>query len=63
MTTTYKITSDLAYVIPVEDGKGNFESELDAVQHIILHLESEKTEIVDRIKRAKLHMRQLRGRP
>lgn len=47
----WAIYTDLSGVAELKDGK--FETELDAIQGLILHLESNKTDIAVKIAKAK----------
>lgn len=47
----WAIYTDLSGVAEIEDGK--FETELEALQGLILHLESNKTDIAVKIAKAK----------
>lgn len=56
----WAVYTDLSGVAPIEDGL--FDTELAAIQALILHLESDRTEVVDKIARAKRRRRVLRRR-
>jgi hypothetical protein len=60
--TTYAIADDLSCVLPTDDGFGIFTTELEAIETLILHLESNKTDVVDKIAKAKARRRRLNRR-
>ncbi len=56
----WAVYTDLSGVAPIEDGL--FDNELAAIQALILHLESDRTEVVDKIAKAKARRRKLNRR-
>lgn len=56
---SYAIASDLSGVVATPDGFGIFKTETDALEALILRLESDKTETVLAIAKAKKRKRQL----
>lgn len=59
---TFAILQDLSGVVETSDGFGIFSTEEEALQALILRLESERTEVVDKIAKAKRRQRQLKKR-